>query len=118
MTLDEFRKEMESYRRSADEEARSLKDSYLALQRLKDLYRRFDDQERLMADQVIVEWALSSDENLRFDALALIREFEIASAAPALRQLAERLSTLQTPGAPYELRKVHRILDGLPGAKR
>jgi len=39
MNLDEFRREMESYRHAVNEEATSLKDSYLALDRLHSMYR-------------------------------------------------------------------------------
>jgi hypothetical protein len=49
MELDEFRCEMESYRRQADEEANRRKDSVLVERRLLQLYGRFDASERLMA---------------------------------------------------------------------
>ena len=113
MKLDEIRSEMESYRRAVDEEARSLKDSYLALDKLHRLYRGFDSEDRAMADQVLAEWALSEDEDVRFDALALIDDFKIVSALPALRDLASRLTTSNAPGAPYELKKVERITAGI-----
>jgi len=67
-----FREEMETYRRAAKEEANALKDTHLALERLRTLYQKFDAEERTMAEQVLAEWALSEDENVRFDALALI----------------------------------------------
>lgn len=101
---------MESYRASANEEATSLKDSYLALERLHRLYRIFDTKEREMADQVLTEWVLSEDENVRFDALALIRDFKIRKATQALQELADRLAHSSTKGALYELKKVNRIL--------
>ena len=66
-----------------------------------------------MADQVLAEWALSDDEAVRFDALALIDEFKITNAAPALRKLKSRLASSSEPGAPYELQKVYRIIAGL-----
>lgn len=110
LNADEFRKEMEAYRSAVEDEARSLKDSSLVLGRLYSLYRKFDADERAMADCVLAEWALSPDENLRFDALALIDEFRIAKATPALKTLAGRLASSETPGAPYELQKVNRIL--------
>jgi hypothetical protein len=115
MNLQQFRQEMESYRRSVDEEARALKDSYLALDRLHALYRRFDAAERRMADQVLTEWALSDDEGLRFDALALIDDFKVEAATGALKSLAGRLASSTAPGAPYELQKVDRILRDLGG---
>jgi cysteinyl-tRNA synthetase len=113
MKLVEFRLQMESYRREVDEEAMSLKDSYLALDRLHSLYQKFDAEERTMADQVLTEWVLSEDEKTRFDALALIDDFKIASAISALEKLAERLATSSAPGAPYELQKVRRIVGSL-----
>ena len=113
MRLAEFRLRMESYRREVDEEAMSLKDSYLALDRLHALYQKFDAEERAMANQVLAEWALSEDEKVRFDALALIDDFKIATAIPALEKLAERLATSGTPGAPYELQKLRRIMGSL-----
>jgi len=113
MNFREFRQEMESYRRSVDEEARTLKDSYLALDKLHALYEKFDSEERAMADRVLAEWALSDDEGLRFDALALIDDFKVKTAAHTLRTLASRLATSIAPGAPYELQKVDRILNDL-----
>jgi len=68
-----------------------------------------------MADLVLTEWVQSEDENVRFDALALIDGFRIAKAMPALRALAGRLASSDAPGAPYELQKVDRILRGLGG---
>jgi hypothetical protein len=63
MRLAEFRLLLESHRREVDDEAMSLKDSYLALARLNALYQKFDAEERAMADQVLAEWAVSEDEN-------------------------------------------------------
>ena len=113
MTLDEFRVEMASYRRSADDDAKSLKDPYVTLEKLRGLYEKFDDGERRMADQVLIEWALSEDEELRFDGLALIDELKIATAVAALYELATRLASSTEVSAPYELKKVHRIIAGL-----
>jgi hypothetical protein len=106
---------MESYRHAADEEARALKDSYLALDRLYGLYGGFDDRERALANEVLNEWALSEDENLRFDALALIDEFKISEAIAALKTLALRLAASEAPGAPFELQKVDRLVAELGG---
>ena len=66
-----------------------------------------------MADQVLAEWALSDDEALRFDALALIDDFKIANEIPVLQKLANRLASSSAPGALYELQKVDRILKDL-----
>jgi hypothetical protein len=113
MNLAEFRQQMETYRQSVDEEARLLKDSYLALDRLHSLYRKFSRTERELADTVLSEWALSGDEKLRFDALALINDFEIVNTTPALRQLENRLVNSSEISAPFELNKVKKILEKL-----
>jgi cysteinyl-tRNA synthetase len=118
MTLDEFRLEMASYRRAADDDAKSLKDPQIALEKLRALYRKFDDAERQMADQVLSEWASSDSEGLRFDALALIDEMKIDMAIPALHELAARLTSSTEPSAPYELKKVQRIIAGLGTSER
>ena len=115
MTLQELRQELESFRRSVDEEARALKDSYFALEKLQDLYRGFNPEKRAMADHVLAEWALSEEEGLRFDALALIEEFKVKRAITALGALAKRLASSDEPGAPYELQKVDRIVKELGG---
>ena len=113
MKLEEFRQRMESYRRAVEQEAKSLKDSQLVLDRLHTSYRQLDSTERALADQVLAEWALSADEGLRFDALTLIDDFKIAKTAPVLHELESRLTRSRSPGAPYELKKVQRILKSL-----
>jgi hypothetical protein len=111
MTLDEFRREMASYRRDVDEEGNAAKDPWIALEKLRRLYLTFDMDERRMADQIRCEWVLSKDENLRFDALALINDLNLAMALPSLRELALRL-----PDAPRwsgEMKKVNRLIGKL-----
>jgi hypothetical protein len=115
MTLDEFRREMWAYREAADKDASALKESNLAWQWLRDLYRKFDAEERKLADQVLEEWVLSDDENVRYDALVLIGDFKIFRATLALRKLSARLRHSKAPGAPYEMQKVDRILNDLGG---
>jgi hypothetical protein len=110
MKLAEFRHELESYRQQADQEAERSKDSFIVRDRMLQLYSRFDAHERLMANEVFNEWALSEDEAVRFDALGLIRDLKIVTATPSLRELAERLGREQSPGAPFELEKVERII--------
>jgi hypothetical protein len=118
MKLDDFREEMMLYRQTADSEARSLKDPYVVLDRLHQLYVKFDGHEREMANNILSEWVLSEDAGLRFDAQALIDDFHIATAIPALQSLATRLSKDTAPGAPYELKKVNRIVERLNSKKQ
>jgi hypothetical protein len=77
------------------------------------LYEKLNTEERMMANEVLVEWALLDDERVRFDALALIDDFKISSAVPALIALADRLASSSAVGAPFELHKVDRILRDL-----
>ena len=113
MNPDEFRQRMVSYRTLVDIEAKTLKDSCLALDKLRTLYINFDKNERVAADGVITEWALSEDEGLRFDALALIDDLGIVKAIPVLRKLINHLKSSNAPSAPYDLEKVSRIIDRL-----
>lgn len=110
MNLDEFRRTMDSYRREADREATRQKNSFIVQRRLLQLYDRLDAHERLMANEVFGEWALSDDEATRFDALVLINERKIDSALPSLQQLSERLRGVRLPSALFELEKVERII--------
>jgi len=110
MTLSETRDKMNLFWESANREALELKDSYLALDRLHTLYRGLDSLERELADQVVAEWLLSDDEAKRFDAVALIRDFKIGSAVPALQRLADELDRSKDPGAGFEREKVNGLL--------
>jgi hypothetical protein len=113
VTLDEFRHEMEAYREDAEQTASALKDTNIVLERLNLLYKRFDADERELANQVVSEWVLAEDENLRFDAAHLIREFKIVSAITSLQILIERLSSDSAPSAPFERASVDRLLHSL-----
>ena len=118
MTLEEFRNEMNSYRRAVEDEAIKLKDSYLALERLHRLYQKFDATEREMADQVLTEWVLSDDEGTRFEAMSLIDDFKIERTIPALKELAGRLASSKAPGAPYEIMKIEGLLSEFSSGER
>src|SRR6266508_2108144 len=113
MTLDEFRREMTAYRQAVEKEGEALRDSCHSLDRLCALYHKFDAKERTMADQVVAEWALSEDENTRFDARVLIGDFKIRSALPALEKLVMRLAASTAVGAANELELVNRLIADL-----
>lgn len=99
-----------------DYEAEAGKDSQRAVFALADLYRSLSEEERLVADEVLIEWALSGHPKKQFDGLALIDEFSITSAVPALHRLAERFQQADEPSSPYDFAKVNRILDRLTEA--
>jgi hypothetical protein len=113
MNLDEFRQHMEEFWHSVTREAEEYRYRYLAIERMEDLYGKFDSAERAMADQVLAEWALSEDEQKRYDALALIEHLKIVTAVPALRALAVRLSQSRALGADDELDIVNREIEAL-----
>jgi hypothetical protein len=113
MRIEGFRAQLQAFRTKVDEEADAFKDSYLALEKLYARYRGFSKEDRAMADEVIAEWVLSDDESLRFDALALVREFRIVRAKHPLERLEGRLRSSVAPGAPFELKKVVSILSEL-----
>ena len=113
MNLSEFRLEMRNYWQAVDTEAKSFKDSDLVREKLHALYEKFDASERQMADEIISEWVSSENEALRFDALVLVDDFKIVVAIPTLRDLASRLASSEAPEAPYELKKVTRILGSI-----
>ena len=115
MKRDKFRQLLESCRQSANREAAEQKDSHLVFERLHALYQTFDPDERAAANAVFSDWVLAEDESVRFDALALIDDLRIVAAAPALETLMLRLGLDDAPGAPYEVKKVERILKDLIG---
>lgn len=116
MNLAEFRDQMRTRRDDADKRAVDAKESNLAWEWLCDMYRKFDAQEREMANQVLVEWLSSADDNLRYDALVLIDEYHIHTALPALETLSLRLSMSKSPSALPELAKVTHVIERLVAA--
>jgi hypothetical protein len=110
MTNEEFRAEMDRVWESANREATELKDSFLALDRLYAWYRRLDDDRRGLADDNLASWLHSPDEAKRFDAIALVREFGIVSAIPALRDLGRRLQANPNASARFEREKVEGLV--------
>ena len=109
MNFDEFRGHIESFRRTVEEEGTLRKDSYYCLDKLYKFYKQLDDEERKMADKVLSEWVLSDHENIRFEAMAMIREFKVVTTSEALRKQAVELRFSRSPGAPYEIIKIQSI---------
>jgi YD repeat-containing protein len=110
VTDDELRA---AFRDAVDIEQVAAKDSQGALPRLFEKYRSLSAPEREIVDELISLDAASSDETRRFYAVALIAEFRIVSAVPALRALANRLESDPGPGAPFEWAKVNRVIGEL-----
>jgi hypothetical protein len=112
LTYEEFLQEMNTSRQHYVHEGVMAKEMNLVCINLEKLYRRFDADERKLADRVISEWVQSEEYDLRWDAEFLISKFYIKSASESLRDLASRLAMVPIPSAPekWELEKVRRLL--------
>jgi hypothetical protein len=116
MTLDEFRQEMSAYLKAVKQEEIELRYSSHTFVRMENLYRRFDAQERAMADQVLAEWLSSDNSSERYHAYVLIDKFRIAAALPALEKRAAQLASNRERGASDELEPVNRLIRDLNDA--
>lgn len=94
----------------ASGQALANKQSQEALPEMYARYRALTPVERIVVDELLAEQLGSREENVRFDALAIVREFTISSALPALRVLADWLENQDSVGAPYEWAKVNRLI--------
>jgi hypothetical protein len=110
VTDSKVRSEWEAFWREVDQTYEDAKDSQGALLALFDRYRNLRPGDRKAVDGLLAESLASPNENVRFDVLALVGEFNVRSTEPQLRILAARLEADMTPGAPFELAKVNRIL--------
>lgn len=106
---------MEERWREFEREASALSEGNLATVLGKAWYRTLEPPERSLADQVLGDWVLNGTSGQQFDALALIREFRIRSAKPALHQLAAKLDRTPGPEAEYLGKKVLRVINALNG---
>lgn len=101
-----------AYRDQADIEEVRSKNSQQVVLNLFRLYRTLTAEDRLEIDQFLAEQLGSADPALRFDSLAVIQEFRISSAIPALQNLAATLNE-RTPQIVHEKQKVERLIDAL-----
>lgn len=89
------------------------KDSQGAVPELFELYKSLDPVERNAANADLFAALRVGTEGQRYDALAIINEFRVRQALDHLRELAVRLQVESSPGAPFELAKVERIIGRL-----
>jgi hypothetical protein len=92
-----------------DAEALAAKQSQEATVRLTALYRSLDEGDREVVNAAIAEWVVGDDNRRRFDALALVREFEIRSAVSALQQRLRVLAGVADASAADERDRIERI---------
>lgn len=104
------RDEFEELWAKLDADAQAAKFSHGAVLRLADFYRQLGEEDRRVVDEVLASWVLEGDARRRFDALALIDEFEIRSALPALQAELAGLSEAVGPSVPTDRAKLRRII--------
>src|SRR5690606_7287783 len=96
-----------------DADAQAAKFSHEATLRLADFYRLLDCEDRRVVDEALASWVVDGDERHRFDALALIDEFQIRSALPVLEADLARLAGAVGPSVPTDRAKLERIVENL-----
>ena len=107
---------MSDWRRIWSEVSRryiAAKDSQGAIVELFKLYAALDPDEREAANADLFEALRAGDDGERYDAQAITSKFELVDAIPYLRELAVRLQLDDSPGAPFELAKVQRLIEKL-----
>lgn len=96
-----------------DRRAMNDRFSHGALLQLIAFYRDLGREDREAVDRSVADWVGSDNIRKRFDALALIEEFNIRSARSALRADLERLDDVEGPSARANRAKLRRILEKL-----
>jgi hypothetical protein len=104
------RRDFEGVWERFDAEAQAAKFSHEAVLRLADYYRHLDVEDKRVVDETLACWVLEGDERRRFDALALIDEFRIRLALPALEADLARLAGAAGPSVPTDRAKLERII--------
>jgi hypothetical protein len=104
------REDFDNLWQELDRDAQANEFSQGAVLDLLDAYRRFDVKDRRVVDELLASWVLGGDERRRFDALALIDEFEIRSARPAIEKRLAHLREAAGPAVQTDQAKLRRIL--------
>ena len=84
-----FRRQLDERRRRWSEEDARDKISNRVTMRLAEFYRQADPPTQRMFDGVLADWVRSLEPGVWFDGAALIGEFQVCSALPAVREAAE-----------------------------
>lgn len=101
-----------------DSQALMEKQSAMATFEIARIYRASEPEFRKAAREAFGRWLLSPNERMRFDALALIREFDVFEAIPNLRRLQQLLDRVQGSEAEFDREKVRDVLRYLDVAAR
>jgi hypothetical protein len=114
----EVREEWIRFREDASKGLTAAKESQETVLALYRIYRSLTDKEKRIIDELLAEQLGSDDELVRFDALAVIQEFHLASASSALMKLNARLEGISGAGAASERIWVDRIISQIEALQR
>ena len=95
------------------EAVRTQTDSDLIVPSWIDWYRSLSNEEHVLADRLLSEWASSSEDGKQFVALALIQTFGIVEALHSVQALSERLKPATDAESRFLRRKVLRVIDAI-----
>lgn len=110
MGPDEFREAMYEYRKKCVAEGNDYKDPLIRLRCLRELFERFDADERNRAYEVLGEWVLSAElYGPQNDALHLIEELNVTTALPALREMIRRYAKSASPVMRDRVEEAERV---------
>ena len=113
MTSKNVQKQWEDLWNVLDQEAREIKFSEEAIIKLSEVFKELSLAERGEVSKLLALWVISDDEVKRYDALALIDEFNIEMALPQLLQLERKMNKSNDHSVMFELRKIKRIINKL-----
>jgi hypothetical protein len=87
-----------------------LKDTFIPLERMHGFISSLAGEDRAAAERTLADWALSDDDDRRFVAQAMIDDFKVRDAIPALEALSARLATRPGPLARGEREIVEKLI--------
>ena len=77
------------------------------------MYQGLELEERAAAAEVVATWILSVNLRQRYDAMALVRRFNITTALPSLRHLLVRLASEEGVESRHEFGVVAKLVKAL-----
>lgn len=96
--------------------ARAAKNPTTALFDMYERYNALTDLEKKEIDELLIEWVEDVDEDKRYTTLAMVEEYNITDAIPAMKRLSDRFKDSKIPDDPvkfYEREKIIRKIQKL-----
>ena len=104
---------MEACMQAAIQEGQEIKDPNIIYIRIQQMYQRFNEGEREIAEEVINQWLVFGDEDHWSMAVSLANTFNLHGVLPNLRILLGRLRRESGPLSPFNVAKVERLISKL-----